>query len=83
MTKPIPALKEGEVLVKMIAAGYNRREVCISIYRLTEAIDEYYRRCGSEWGYTQESLLGVRSEPTAQESLWTADILRSRVGVEL
>ncbi len=30
MTKPIPALKEGEVLVKMTAAGYNHREVRIS-----------------------------------------------------
>lgn len=29
--RPLPALKHGEVLVKINAAGFNRREVCPGI----------------------------------------------------
>lgn len=29
-TLPVPELKEGEVLVRMAAAGFNHREVCSS-----------------------------------------------------
>src|SRR6267154_2048519 len=29
--KPIPALKPGEILVKINAAGFNHREVCLGI----------------------------------------------------
>ncbi len=31
--KPIPALKPGEILVKINAAGFNHREVCSGIIR--------------------------------------------------
>ena len=30
--RPIPALKPGEILVKINAAGFNHREVCLGIH---------------------------------------------------
>lgn len=33
--RPIPVLKHGEILVKVNAAGFNHREVCLGVTRKT------------------------------------------------
>ena len=68
ITKPIPPLKDGEVLIKMTAAAFNHREVDLYLLSLAVHIYRCLYSCGLEWGYTQRLLLGVHSGQTAPVS---------------
>jgi hypothetical protein len=56
--RPIPALKPGEILVKINAAGFNHREVCLgSLKRWKDAAVTFL--CIVSSGYDEVNTLGL------------------------
>jgi hypothetical protein len=84
MTRPIPALKEGDVLVKMTAASFNHREVSFSNDSPRQVTKRYHV---DSYGFgkecTQGSLSEVHWELMAQVSiqLMTNHISTRGVGI--
>ena len=58
--KPVPSLKDGEVLVRIRAAGFNRRDVRIHLHYVNQKLKYGRTRYGPEWVYIPALCLGRR-----------------------